>query len=74
MGLEMLIALPSMILVWVAVLAAPLLAVVGLARGVSLLTGRQGPPVTASATICSNCHRSRQPNWQHCAYCGHRLA
>jgi hypothetical protein len=74
MGLGMLISLPSMILVSLAVLAVPALAVVWGARGVGLLAGQRAASVVPPSAACPRCHRSLQPGWQHCAYCGQRLA
>ncbi len=70
MGFGMLFALPLMILVPLAVVALPVLALVWVARGVNPLAGQQAAPVTAPTAVCSNCHRSVQPGWQNCAYCG----
>lgn len=73
MSPEIFISLPSTILIWLVTLAVPALAVHWVARGSGLLAKPHAGPYVDQSMGCAGCHRTLQPGWQHCAYCGHRL-
>lgn len=55
---------------FVALLMIGIVWLVRLASG-SPHTGRQAPPATDT---CPSCSRPTQADWQHCPYCGQKLA
>ena len=74
MGLGMLFALPSMILIWLAVLALPVLGILWLGRVITTQAGQPLPGAPSATGSCPKCHRSVQKEWRNCPYCGDKLA
>jgi hypothetical protein len=74
MGFGMLFAFPVMVLAALSVVAGPVLGLLWLARGGSLITAQPLAPKVVSAAACPECHRGVQVGWQNCPYCGHKLS